>query len=148
MKPIFAVIAMALPLSPWGAAQNRKMRDDGTTRLIDSLQGASLYKAYCAVCHGEDAKGNGPMAKSLKGAPPDLTCISARNGGVFPLVRVRSLISGEEAVGAGHGTHEMPVWGPIFSQVGQDQDLGRVRIDNLARYLESLQTHSTRKLGK
>jgi hypothetical protein len=42
----------------------------------------------------------------------------------------------------------MPVWEPIFSQVGQDQDLGRVRIDNLARYLENLQTHSTRKLGK
>jgi hypothetical protein len=67
---------------------------------------------------------------------------------VFPLVRVRSLISGEQAVGAGHGTREMPAWGSIFSQVGQDQDLGRVRIDNLARYLESLQTHSTRKLGK
>ena len=148
MKPIFAVIAMALLLSPWGAAQDRKIRDAGTTRLIDSLQGVSLYKAYCAVCHAEDAKGNGPMAKSLKSAPPDLTRISARNGGVFPLVRVRSLISGEEGVEGGHGTREMPVWGPIFSQVGQDQDLGRVRIDNLARYLESLQTQSTRKLGK
>ena len=83
MKPIFAVIAMALPLSPWGAAQDRKIRDDGTTRLIDSLQGASLYKAYCAVCHGEDAKGNGPMTKSLKSLPPDLTRLFARNGGVF-----------------------------------------------------------------
>ena len=83
MKPIFAVIAMALPLSPLGAAQNRKMRDDGTTRLIDSLQGASLYRAYCAVCHGEDAKGNGPMTKSLKSLPPDLTRLFARNGGVF-----------------------------------------------------------------
>jgi len=41
---------------------------------------------------------------------------------------------------AGHGTREMPVWGPIFSQVDRDQDLGRVRIDNLARYLASLQT--------
>jgi hypothetical protein len=41
---------------------------------------------------------------------------------------------------AGHRTREMPVWGPIFSQVDRDQDLGRVRIDNLARYLESLQT--------
>jgi hypothetical protein len=43
---------------------------------------------------------------------------------------------------AGHGTREMPVCGPIFSQVDRDQDLGRVRIDNLARYLESLQTKS------
>jgi hypothetical protein len=70
----------------------------------------------------------------------DLTRIAARNGGSFPLVRVRNVISGEEALGAGHGTREMPVWGPTFSQVGQDQDLGRVRIDNLARYPVSLQT--------
>jgi hypothetical protein len=33
----------------------------------------------------------------------------------------------------------MPVWGPIFSQVTTDVDYGRVRIDNLARYLTSIQ---------
>ena len=51
------------------------------------------------------------------------------------------MISGEEALGAGHGTREMPIWGPIFSQIGRDQDLGMVRIDNLTRYLENLQTN-------
>jgi hypothetical protein len=80
------------------------------------------------------------MAKSLRVSPPDLTRIGKRNGGLFPLARVRRVISGEEMPGLGHGTREMPVWGPIFSQVGPDQDLGRVRIDNLARYLEVLQT--------
>ena len=80
------------------------------------------------------------MAKALKKAPDDLTHIAARNGGEFPLPRVRNVISGEEVLSSGHGTREMPVWGPIFSQVGPDQDLGRVRIDNLARYLESLQS--------
>jgi hypothetical protein len=79
------------------------------------------------------------MAKSLKTAPPDLTRIAARNGGMFPLARVRRIIAGEESLAAGHGTKEMPVWGPIFSQVARDQDLGRVRVDNLARYLETLQ---------
>jgi hypothetical protein len=34
----------------------------------------------------------------------------------------------------------MPIWKFIFSQVGPDVDLGRVRIDNMARYIESLQT--------
>jgi mono/diheme cytochrome c family protein len=120
-------------------AQNPK-EEDQPARLINSLQGADLYKAYCAVCHGSDAKGNGPMSKSLRSAPPDLTRIAELNGGSFPAVWIRNVISGEEALGAGHGTREMPLWGPIFSQVGQDQDLGRVRIDNLARYLESLQT--------
>jgi mono/diheme cytochrome c family protein len=139
MKPlVMPVGALALLVSS-SFAQNPKEQDQ-SARLINSLQGAELYKAYCAVCHGSDAKGNGPMSKSLRSTPSDLTRIAARNGGSFPLVRVRSVISGEEALGAGHGTREMPVWGPIFSQVGQDQDFGRVRIDNLARYLESLQT--------
>ena len=57
----------------------------------------------------------------------------------FPLARISRIISGEEQVPGGHGTREMPVWGPIFSHVDSDQDLGRVRIDNLARYLRELQ---------
>ena len=139
MKPLVMPVGVLALLVSSSFAQNPKEQDQ-SARLINSLQGAELYKAYCAVCHGSDAKGNGPMSKSLRSTPSDLTRIAARNGGSFPLVRVRSVISGEEALGAGHGTREMPVWGPIFSQVGQDQDFGRVRIDNLARYLESLQT--------
>ena len=139
MKPLVIPVGTLALLVSSSFAQNPK-EEDQPTRLINSLQGAELYKADCAVCHGSDAKGNGPMSKSLRSAPSDLTRIAARNGGSFPLVRVRNVISGEEALGAGHGTREMPVWGPIFSQVGQDQDFGRVRIDNLARYLESLQT--------
>ncbi len=106
--------------------------------LISSIQGPALYKAYCASCHGTDAKGNGPMAKALKNAPADLTRISLRNGGTFPLMRVSQIISGEASLSS-HGNHDMPVWGPIFSHVDADQDLGRVRIDNLARYLRELQ---------
>jgi hypothetical protein len=58
---------------------------------------------------------------------------------MFPIAKVRRIIGGEEPLAAGHGTRDMPVWGPIFSQVAWDQDLGRVRVDNLARYLETLQ---------
>ena len=79
------------------------------------------------------------MAGSLRVSPPDLTRISARNGGTFPLTRISRIISGEEPLRRGHGTHEMPVWEPVFSQVETDRDLGRVRIDNLARYLQQLQ---------
>jgi mono/diheme cytochrome c family protein len=111
-------------------------------RLIKSLEGAALYKAYCAVCHGRDATGNGPMARMLRVSPPDLTRIADRNGGAFPMARVERIIAGEDPLTSGHGTREMPLWGPIFSQVGQDQDLGRVRIDNLTRYLIGIQTHT------
>jgi mono/diheme cytochrome c family protein len=108
--------------------------------LIVSIQGSDLYQAYCSSCHGKDAKGKGPMAAWLKVQPSDLTHIAARNGGKFPLARVDRVISGEVALPSGHGTRAMPVWGPVFSQVTRDQDLGRVRIDNLARYLRDIQS--------
>ena len=107
--------------------------------LIGSIRGDNLYQAYCSSCHGEDGKGNGPMSVWLKVQPSDLTRIAARNGGKFPLERVDRIISGEEATPSGHGTRAMPIWGPVFSQVTRDQDLGRVRIDNLARYLRDIQ---------
>jgi mono/diheme cytochrome c family protein len=108
--------------------------------LIVPMQGSKLYQIYCASCHGEDAKGHGPMAVWLKVPPSDLTRIAVRNGGEFPLARVDRIISGEAAVLSGHGTRVMPIWGPVFSQVTRDQDLGRVRIDNLARYLRDIQS--------
>lgn len=131
---VFAIISAGQDKQP-------KKQSDGadTVRLIDSIQGPNLYKAYCAVCHGPNGKGDGPMMMFLKTPPSDLTRISARNGGMFPLAKVRRIISGEESLPGGHGTRQMPIWGPIFSQVAWDQDLGRVRIDNLARYIESLQ---------
>jgi mono/diheme cytochrome c family protein len=109
------------------------------SRVINSLDGPTLYIAYCAVCHGAGAKGDGPMAKMLTAKTPDLTRIAERHGGKLPRAQLQGIISGETAVPSGHGTREMPIWGPIFSQVSWDMDLGRVRVDNLARYLESLQ---------
>lgn len=128
----------AVLFGPPTPAQDRQPSPENT-RLIDSIQGVALYKAYCAVCHGSDGKGNGPMAPSLKTRPTDLTHISARNGGKFPMARIERIVSGEERLPASHGTREMPVWGPIFSQVAWDLDLGRVRIDNLVRYLKQRQ---------
>ena len=134
------VFVSGVLLLGWVHVGAQSPRDSNDAPLIASIQGPALYKAYCASCHGADARGNGPMAKSLKVPPADLTRISLRNAGAFPVMRIERIISGEEQLPSGHGVREMPVWGPIFSQVDQDQDLGRVRIDNLARYLESLQT--------
>jgi mono/diheme cytochrome c family protein len=120
-------------------AQSSGKKKVNDTPLISSIQGPALSQAYCASCHGTDAKGDGPMAKSLKVKPADLTRIAARNGGTFPLMRIERIISGEDQPPSGHGTSKMPVWGPIFSHVDQDQDLGRVRIDNLALYLRDIQ---------
>jgi mono/diheme cytochrome c family protein len=107
--------------------------------LIDSMQGPALYTAYCSVCHGESGKGDGPMAKYLRAKLPDLTRIAARNGGSFPSARIAQVISGEETLPRGHGTREMPIWGPVFSQIAWDRDFGPMRITNLVRRLEEMQ---------
>ena len=123
----------------WAQAPTKRASQDQVAPLITSIKGPELFQAYCSSCHGRDAKGNGPMAASLKTRPPDLTQIATRNHGVFESARVQKVISGEEALPGGHGSREMPVWGPIFSQVTNDMDWGRVRIDNLARYLREIQ---------
>lgn len=110
----------------------------GEGKVIDTLDGLTLYATYCAVCHGRDAKGDGPMAKLLVAKTPDLTRIAQRHGGKFSRAQIDAIISGEADVPS-HGTREMPIWGPVFSKVSRDMDLGRVRVDNVARYLESLQ---------
>jgi mono/diheme cytochrome c family protein len=119
--------------------QTPKTQPSEATKLIDSIQGPALYSAYCAVCHGSDLKGGGPLAKSLRRTPADLTRIASRNKGDFPIARIERIIAGQEPLEAGHGTREMPVWGPIFSQIAWDQDLGRVRVNNVARYIQTMQ---------
>jgi mono/diheme cytochrome c family protein len=107
--------------------------------IVKQTGGPELYAAYCAVCHRKDAKGNGPMAKQLRPKVPDLTTIAKRNGGKFPLEKVQAIIGGTTTEESAHGTRQMPIWGPVFSQIEWEKDLGKVRINNLARYLESLQ---------
>jgi mono/diheme cytochrome c family protein len=109
------------------------------TPLLDSMDGPALYKAYCATCHGIDGKGLGPMTEWLKIKAPDLTRLSMREGGKFPLARVQRIITGEQNITAGHGTREMPIWGPVFSKITYDEDLGPMRVYNVARFLETMQ---------
>lgn len=117
----------------WVFAQQQVPRRNTT------VDGATLYRQHCAVCHGTNAKGNGPMAMLLTSQVPDLTQLAGRNGGKFPRMWIDQIISGEATLKGSHGTREMPVWGPVFSEVEADVDRGNVRVDNLARYLETLQ---------
>ncbi|HXQ26235.1 MAG TPA: cytochrome c [Candidatus Acidoferrales bacterium] len=112
---------------------------DQSTPLIRSVEGPDLFRAYCASCHGVDAKGNGPAAAALKAKVANLTVLSKNNKGQFPEARVRKVIMGDDIV-ASHGSREMPVWGPIFHQIEWDVDRGNVRLDNLVKYLESVQS--------
>jgi mono/diheme cytochrome c family protein len=96
-----------------------------------------MFRAYCAVCHGVNAEGGGPAASALKKRPADLTQLSRKNGGKYPMLRVEHVIQGHDALGA-HGSRDMPVWGSVFRTLGDDATV-RLRTENLTNYLESLQ---------
>jgi mono/diheme cytochrome c family protein len=82
------------------------------------------------------------VAATLKAAVPDLTIITINNGNNFPTARIKRIILGEGMI-ASHGSREMPVWGPIFHQVEDDVDRGNVRLENLVKYLKSIQTFNS-----
>ena len=121
------------------AAQTKSAADKQYEQLIFSVRGPDLYHAHCAACHGPDGKGNGPVAVDLKTKPADLTFLAKNNGGKFPTQRIQKFISGDEPSLLAHGTREMPVWGPIFHQIEEDRDFGNVRLQNLIKYLETIQ---------
>lgn len=101
--------------------------------------GATLYRTYCAVCHGPDAHGRGPLASSLRVAPTDLTQLARRSGGTFPGLAVTRSIDGRDTV-RGHGTGDMPVWGDAFERSTEaGPDAVRARIEALVSYLASVQ---------
>jgi len=123
-----------------GSAAAFGQSDSGKASEASITSGHDLYVSYCASCHGKDAKGKGPAAASLKTAPPDLTTLAQRNDGKFPKARVMETISGESAMRA-HGSREMPVWGPYFLALsGMREKAAKARIEDLANYLESIQS--------
>ena len=104
-----------------------------------AASGKEMFVAYCASCHGTDAKGNGPAAAALNSKPADLTALAKNNGGKFPADRVMSILRGEATVTA-HGNRDMPVWGPVFWKMSQGHPAElQQRVTNLTHYLESLQ---------
>lgn len=100
--------------------------------------GGEMFHSYCAPCHGADGIGNGPAASSLKKQPANLTQLAKKNGGKFPADHVAAVL--RKGISGAHGSSEMPVWGPLFSQVsGHDESLVQMRISNLVRYIETIQ---------
>src|ERR1035437_518562 len=122
-----------------GSEDNQKAIRKGPARRTSASSGSEMYRAYCAACHGQVGKGDGPARFALKSAPTDLTQLAKRNSGKFPELQVFLAINGDVQVSA-HGSKDMPVWGVVFSAMGDNGVSGaKLRIRNLTRDIESLQ---------
>ncbi|WP_395684798.1 c-type cytochrome [Aestuariivirga sp.] len=137
VKSRISAVILALALAA-GSAQAA----DVSNGLIS---GEADFKMYCASCHGETGKGDGPKSFGLSTPAPDLTTLTARYG-AFPRERLAELVDGRAPL-AGHGTREMPVWGVWFKEEaadglggaeGDDSTVAR-RVANLIDYIATLQ---------
>lgn len=139
IRSVFPILGLLICLAVIGASQQKEIRHV-PVKPTSQASGPEMYTAYCAVCHGVDGKGRGPAADALKVPPPDLTTLAKRNGGTYPSDHVRNVIEGDLRLPA-HGSKEMPVWGSLFWQMSQGHGSEvQLRVINLNRYIESLQT--------
>lgn len=139
-----SLAAILVLVSAFTVAQDKPAESSTTIKKIpitnvSPTSGKEMFKSYCAVCHGTDAKGGGPAASALKIPPPDLTILAQKNNGKYPAAHVASAIRGQADM-VSHGSKDMPVWGPLFSSISQGHEsLVQERIANLVDYIQSLQ---------
>ncbi len=109
----------------------------------EPVDGRTAFLENCASCHGPNGMGGGAAARDLAVAPPDLTTIAARNGGVFPTDQVMSTIDGLDR--GAHFSAAMPEFGAGDlgeTVIVENDGLGTpvpMQLLLLTQYLESIQ---------
>ncbi len=133
----WAPILLASALVPLAAVASGQQTAEA---VLAGTTGDQLFKTYCASCHGKSAKGDGPLADSLRTRPADLTLIAKRNGDKFDSDKVYRIVDGRQPV-KGHGGTDMPVWGDAFSRSaeGYSEKAVKDRIQLIVAYLKSIQ---------
>jgi mono/diheme cytochrome c family protein len=133
------VMLSALAVAQQATADQKTSVKHVSINHTPSNSGKEMYDSYCAVCHGKDAKGNGPAASAMKTPPNDLTQLAKNNGGKYPAAHVAAVLRGQ-AITPSHGSQEMPIWGPLFSSISQGREAQvQQRITNLVNYVEGVQ---------
>src|ERR1700758_384995 len=92
----WSMLLLCLVLLPAVLLPAAQKQDETTSSARKPVEGAKIFRYYCAACHGADGRGHGPASVALKDAVPDLTLISQRNGGKFSYQRVKEIIEGKE----------------------------------------------------
>jgi len=104
----------------------------------------ALFGEYCAACHGGTGSGDGALARGMGLAVPDITWLSAANGGVFPMLEVMAKIDGYTS--GERGGEMMPEFGTLLEGERVMFDAGDgiasptpLRLVQLAEHVQSLQ---------
>lgn len=136
MKIREMVVAGVLVLIPFASKAQDKPKAAAPS---DVASGKQTYMEHCAACHGADGRGHGPAASALKTPPPNLRTLAIRHEGKFPETYVARVVRVGDPL-LGHGSSEMPIWGPVFSMEENGNEMGlQRRIQNLCDYLASIQ---------
>jgi mono/diheme cytochrome c family protein len=109
---------------------------------LSQKTGKELYQRLCSGCHGERGEGDGIIGTYFKLQPPNLTLLAQRNGGQFPVDKVRKVVDGREDPGP-HGSRQMPVWGLALYDTDardprQQQQVDEM-LDRLVEYVRTIQ---------
>lgn len=134
---IMILMGLILGLGNAAFAQETQIKKE-PIKQSPANSGEQMFKQYCAACHGKSGMGDGPAASALKEAPANLTTLAQRHGGKFPDEYVASVLR-NGAKAPAHGDAEMPVWGPLFASMDQNDAVVNLRIANLTKYIKTLQ---------
>lgn len=130
-RAAITVLALACLATPAMAQEG----EEDVSALIE--RGQVSYRAHCASCHGAAGLGDGVVAQYLTVAPTNLTQLAV--GGEFQFDDVYDAIDGRAV--PGHGTREMPVWGPALTEMdgAADKKVVKERIVEIVYFLKSMQ---------
>ena len=78
------LLSVALVTAIGIARPQEKREQKPVAKQASVTPGKETFLRYCASCHGEDGKGDGPAAVAMKPPPSDLTTISKRHEGKYP----------------------------------------------------------------
>ena len=145
MSFLATVMLFIVFISPSNASEITELSE--TDNIV--IEGQKEFQERCAVCHGEEGRGDGPYSFALVFKPADLTKLLIQNEGQFPFLETYLIIDGREMIKY-HGTRLMPIWGDRYRQESWSSvspeyadTLVRGRILELLFYIYSIQEPET-----
>jgi cytochrome c553 len=145
----FVVVVVALAALATDVAAQYPTRPAARTTVVIvraeptmAVDGATLFQAYCASCHGAAGRGNGPAARAIPTPVPDLTQFASTHDGDC----LRQLVGILETGHRGPTEHavsqddvDMPNWVPIFKSLSPTDSTAFLRVRNVAKHVVTIQ---------